>query len=175
MELPHSSCNVLCNNLVIGRIPFKDDIQKIIDNFDVIVNLTHELDYTDEYVDISHPITIINLPIKDYGIPNEKQLKPYEELIVSLVNSVSRNLRIYLHCKAGIGRAGTMGAIVYGIYYDVPADKAIDKLEESMKTRKNKRFEHVQSPNSYIQVRFVDDMIYKFTGKRAKKLPSREV
>jgi len=175
MELPHSECNVLCKNLVIGRLPFKEDIQKIVDNFDVVINLTQELDYTSKEVSIPHPFTIIHLPIKDHGIPNESQLKPYEELIISLVNSMSRNERVYLHCKAGISRAATLGAIVYGIYYDVPADKAIRIVEESRKTRRNDKHKDIPTPTSMIQVNFIDDMIYNFTGKRANKLPFRKI
>ena len=174
MELPHTDCNILYKNLVIGRLPFDEDIQKIVDNFDVIINLTQELDYTQKKVDIAHPFTIIHLPIEDYGIPDGSEIKPYEELIISLVNSLSRDERIYLHCRAGIGRAGTLGAIVYGIYHDIPADEAIEVVDKSMKTRDNDRFKDYNSPMTSVQVRFVDDMIYKFTGKRAKNLPSRK-
>lgn len=174
MELPHKECNLFFNNLVIGRLPTKKDIQKIVDNFDVIINLTQELDYTDEIVEITHPVTIIHLPIKDHSIPNEKTIKPYEELIESLVNDVSRNLRVYLHCKAGIGRAATLGAIVYGIYHDMAADKAIEELSKSMETRENQIYKNIPSPENSIQVKFVDDMIYKYTGKRADVLPKRK-
>lgn len=64
-----------------------------------------------------------NLPIGDFGAPSGPQF----DLFFLFVRDGLREGKILLHCQAGIGRTGTMGA-AYWLRRGLALDTAIDRI-----------------------------------------------
>lgn len=64
----------------------------------------------------------VNLEVEDYEVPSLEELRKF----IDLANQASEKSPLYVHCKAGIGRTGTMIAC-WRITQGWSADKAIEQ------------------------------------------------
>jgi tetrapyrrole methylase family protein / MazG family protein len=93
--------------LAIGPYPCQSDIEYLHQQgFRAIVRFTEETQsaYTlpEEWIDSLH------LPIADYGLPRVEQVG---QLVRHMHFYLQQGIKVYLHCRAGYGRAGTMAAL----------------------------------------------------------------
>ena len=94
----------------------------------VCLNERHELD--DRYpayvrwLDESGPERVLWFPIPDLHAPRHDAAI---ELVGAIVDRLVAGERLIMHCGAGIGRAGTIGAAVL-VVLDVPLDDALDTI-----------------------------------------------
>lgn len=60
----------------------------------------------------SHGLAWDWLPIVDGCAPDERLLTPWQTLGPSLVGEIQEGSRVVVHCKGGLGRAGTVAAML---------------------------------------------------------------
>lgn len=60
----------------------------------------------------AHGLDWIGLPIKDGDAPDHRFLRQWETLGPSLVRTISSGGRVVVHCKGGLGRAGTIASLL---------------------------------------------------------------
>jgi protein-tyrosine phosphatase len=63
----------------------------------------------------------IHHPIEDFNIPNQIQM---QSILLSIQSGLENGGKVYVHCKAGIGRTGTVAA-VWLIEQGLSPDKAL--------------------------------------------------
>ena len=67
-------------------------------------------------------MTVVHLPITDFGIPSE-------EIITSFIEEIKQakeqNQKVGIHCKYGIGRTGTMLALYLIEFADMTPEEAL--------------------------------------------------
>lgn len=59
-----------------------------------------------------HGLIWHGLPITDGFAPDERFLAPWADLGVALVSEITAGDRVVMHCKGGLGRAGTVAAML---------------------------------------------------------------
>lgn len=94
-------------------------------------------------------------PIKDRGAPTLTYLRTIVDFILSLEEGV-----IYLFCKGGHGRSGTVAAAVYGTIHDLSGVEAMAHINKEWHTQRNMRYirpkiRRLGSPQTAIQKRTV--------------------
>lgn len=103
----------------------------------VIVNLLHEHDYASGLRDYTpmlkemcleaeRKIEIIRSPIPDFSVPDTQQMLEVQSKIEQLLGADDNN--IYLHCRAGLGRTGTVAATLLKRRSGVNNDNVFDQL-----------------------------------------------
>ncbi len=65
-----------------------------------------------------------HLPIRDFGTPDDLAMRQWRTLSPLLHAVLDRGGRVLLHCRAGLGRSGTIAALVL-IEAGMPPDAAI--------------------------------------------------
>jgi protein-tyrosine phosphatase len=83
---------------------------------DVLVSLMT----SDEYIDCQmtslhekckqYNIELIKFPIIDHDVPKRTQLLKFHDLISSILNKLSNNYNVVVHCQGGLGRTGLVVA-----------------------------------------------------------------
>lgn len=68
-----------------------------------------------------HGMTWIHLPIEDYATPDEAFEASWPPASVAIHRALSGGSRVLVHCKGGLGRAGTVAAMVMVECGDGPA------------------------------------------------------
>ena len=58
-----------------------------------------------------HDFTWYHLPIVDYGIPEKMFMENWWDTYQTLMNELNKGNNIFIHCKGGIGRSGTVAAM----------------------------------------------------------------
>ena len=76
---------------------------------------------------------VIFKPIADGDITSDKRASSIAWMVYEALNEDDRI--VYLHCWGGHGRAGTIGAMVLGLWYRTPFVEAIAFLQKSHQTR----------------------------------------
>ena len=98
----------------------------------------------------------INFEIVDRGVEDDEKVK---ELIDSIISTQS--FPIYIHCKRGHGRSGTIAAILYGKMNNKTADESIDYIKKCHEKRTvvSKRIRQLNTPMNDTQ----KEQIYRLT------------
>ena len=71
-----------------------------------------------------HDFTWHHFPIKDYEIPDKTFMVNWEKKHVGLLNGLINGSNLFIHCKGGIGRSGTVAAM-FLIVSGMKNDKSI--------------------------------------------------
>ena len=77
-------------------------------------------------------IDVIFKPIADGDITTDKKAFSIARMIFQ---ALKNGHVVYLHCWGGHGRAGTIGAMVLGLWYRVPFEEVIAFLQKAHQTR----------------------------------------
>jgi hypothetical protein len=92
----------------------------------------------------------INHPIADFGVPTALQMR-------AILNSIDEALRlggkVYVHCRAGIGRTGTVAA-TWLVSQGMTGQAALDLLTQKWQAV-DKRFKEPHTPETEAQRQFV--------------------
>jgi len=103
--------------------------------------------------------SLIVLPIPDRQpigkTLEEKQL--YHNTIESLLTHLDKGRCIYIHCRGGHGRSGTMAAILYALRQKVDATEALRVIKEAHQKRivMSDKMRKLGAPQTAAQKRFV--------------------
>ncbi len=105
--MPLSMNWIVDNELAIGPYPAQQEIAWLHkEGFRVIVRLTEEehstYEITDEWLEALH------FPITDFGLPSVEQAALW---VRNMHFYKDAGQKVYLHCRAGYGRAGTMASL----------------------------------------------------------------
>lgn len=109
--------------------------------------------YTTNYNRIAHPI-------RDNTCPSRSQRKAFATLITRLADLVLNMCAgelVYIHCKGGHGRSGTVVAALVAYIYGVSGDRAINYtgLCHRQRPSMKEKWRRLGSPNTPSQKRFV--------------------
>uniref|UniRef100_UPI0040494C58 protein-tyrosine phosphatase family protein n=1 Tax=Fulvivirga sp. TaxID=1931237 RepID=UPI0040494C58 len=108
-----------------GKPGLYDDIDKDLDflidrKFDVIVTLTED----PLMIPHEHSFKLIHFSIPDMGIP---QPRPAYDLCLQIQELINEGHRVLVHCKAGLGRTGTILACML-VIQGMSSSEAIKKV-----------------------------------------------
>lgn len=93
-------------------------------------------------------VSVTYLPIKDKSVVGDATIREY----VSTVLELMKDNIVYMHCLGGKGRTGTVGAIVVGLWYQIPAKDALKFTRAAFKLRPNKGKRVTKVPQTAAQV-----------------------
>lgn len=91
-------------------------------------------------------------PIADFGVPTVKSM---QGILDSVRQALTRGERLYLHCKAGIGRTGTVAACIL-VDHGFTAEEALSLLHRKWQSV-DKRHAEPLTPETEGQRAFVRD------------------
>ena len=148
-------------NGLFGSWPSQDDITALIAwGVDVIVNLASasERKVTPYTVPPDTNITVINFPIRDTSIPDDKIA--FCSLVVKICDFLSKDMKVYIHCKGGHGRSGLLVAAVIAYTRRISPFDAIALTNEYHSKRQVMKeiWRSIGSPQTGNQKKFVIDM-----------------
>jgi len=157
--IPHEKCNYITNNIIIGSYPTVKTL-KILEDYgvDVFIDLRTATNYETHKEKYHFPIGIGKPPTK-------KQAKKILQII-----SQNENKLIYIHCKAGHGRAGTIGAYLIGKLYKLDTCEAVAYIEQQRNTRIDKTKNYIPTPETTSQISF---LIKEIGLKKNNTIPDR--
>jgi len=72
-------------------------------------------------------MSVIYLPIQDFGVPDESELRNSIERAVQILRN-GHNLAI--HCSAGIGRTGTFAACLFKRTWGITGEQSIEWIRQ---------------------------------------------
>lgn len=134
MLLADFSSFFIKDQALFGSYPTQEQIYLLEEwGVDLIINLTNPVEKK-----ISKYITnvkTINFSIRDRSIPNNKQL--FCALIIQLCDELNKNKKIFIHCKAGHGRAGLLVASILCYRMNLHPKEAIEFTTEFHSLRNN--------------------------------------
>ncbi len=105
-----------------------DDVRFLKENnFTTIVTLTED-EMNDDFKE--HSFEVIHYPIPDMGVPAMPRFA--HGICLDLKNKIDEGGTVLLHCKAGLGRTGTILACVL-VEFGYAPDKAITEVRSRIK------------------------------------------
>jgi len=104
----------------------------------------------------------INYPIKDQWIPSDTD--SFKDLVIDicfLITRLKENEKIYIHCKGGHGRSGTVVACILSLYYNFSSEKALQLTKEyhSNRIEMKDKWRKIGAPQTYTQKQFVKQFV----------------
>ena len=140
--------SIVDDNIYFGKYP-DESILKTLSNLNVstILDLTHFFENLPSYK-VPDNMKRIHFEIVDRGVEEDEKVK---ELIDSLISTQS--FPIYIHCKRGHGRSGTIASILYAKMNNKRADESIDYIKKCHEKRTvvSKRVRMLNTPMNDIQ------------------------
>ena len=155
MALPHARCNWLIDDKVLlGAAPRKEDFSQIVEcGIDVFVNLQ----VTEEWYVVEYPnLTCIHFPIKN---GRAGSLNETVKLVDKLLKMVKDGSKLYIHCRGGHGRAGTIGALMVGKLNNMNCNEAVEVIERKRETRIDKSRNFIPTPESTKQIKLIASIL----------------
>lgn len=148
-------------NGLFGSWPSQDDIAALLKwGVDVIINLAsaNERKVTPYTVPPDTNVTVINFPIKDTSIPDDRIA--FCSLVVKICDFLSKGMKVYIHCKGGHGRSGLLVAAVIAYNRHISPHDAIALTNEYHSSRRVMKeiWRSIGSPQTDNQKKFVIDM-----------------
>ena len=113
------------------------------------VDLTSQADPIKAYQPLGGAVRI-NHPITDFGVPSVKQM---QGILRSIDEALQQGGKVYVHCRAGIGRTGTVAA-TWLVNQGMKGPEALDLLLQKWQSV-DKRLEEPHTPETEAQRQFV--------------------
>jgi protein-tyrosine phosphatase len=95
-------------------------------------------------------VTYQRLPIPDFDVPDASRMN---EVLDSIDKAINSNRNVYVHCRGGIGRAGTAVGC-YLVRHGNTGNEALEEVNRLFQFS-DRRFDSFHSPETDEQVHFV--------------------
>jgi protein-tyrosine phosphatase len=155
---PHGNTYWLwAGHVLAGEHPAKEGEEQLSEKLQLfaLAGITHFIDLTSpaDPVKTYQPLggaVRINHPITDFGVPSPLQM---QGILQSIQSALSQGGKVYVHCKGGIGRTGTVAA-TWLTEQGLDDKQALALLLQKWQAM-DKRFEEPHSPETQAQREFV--------------------
>ena len=141
----------------------RTDMRRLRDHWgaDVLVSLIEEFEYEryemDAYAKEAQEagIAVEEFPIVDVNVPREEQVEEYADLVDKIVGFLRDGRNTVVHCRAGIGRTGTVvSSILVGLGHDP---------EDAMRLASEVR--GIEVPQTEEQRKYVREFAKRYGGR----------
>jgi protein-tyrosine phosphatase len=155
---PHGNTYWLwAGRVLAGEHPAKDGVEKLPEKLQLfaLAGMTHFIDLTaptdsvKPYQALEGAVRI-NHPITDFGVPSPLQMR---SILQSIQSALDQGGKVYVHCKGGIGRTGTVAA-TWLTEQGLDGEQALALLLQKWQSM-DKRFEEPHTPETEVQCKFV--------------------
>lgn len=155
---PHGNTYWLwAGHVLAGEHPAKEGEVQLSEKLQLfaLAGITHFIDLTSpaDPVKTYQPLggaVRINHPITDFGVPSPLQM---QGILQSIQSALSQGGKVYVHCKGGIGRTGTVAA-TWLTEQGLDDKQALALLLQKWQAM-DKRFEEPHTPETQAQREFV--------------------
>ena len=155
---PHGNTYWLwAGHVLAGEHPAKEGEEQLFEKLQLfaLAGITHFIDLTSpaDPVKTYQPLggaVRINHPITDFGVPSPLQM---QSILQSIQSALSQGGKVYVHCKGGIGRTGTVAA-TWLTEQGLDNEQALALLLQKWQSM-DKRFEEPHTPETEAQRQFV--------------------
>ena len=155
---PHGNTYWLwAGHVLAGEHPAKEGEEQLSEKLQLfaLAGITHFIDLTSpaDPVKTYQPLggaVRINHPITDFGVPSPLQM---QGILQSIQSALSQGGKVYVHCKGGIGRTGTVAA-TWLTEQGLDDKQALALLLQKWQAM-DKRFEEPHTPETQAQRAFV--------------------
>ena len=145
------------NKALFGGFP----IQEYVDEYESngvrhFINLTYDNETKIKPYKTNY--NYIQFPIKDHRVPTDwKLFSIFIIKIANIINNLSLNEKIYIHCKAGHGRSGVVVACLLCYLYNYSPSDAITKTNKYHNKRVilKEKWKKIGSPQTRAQKHFI--------------------
>jgi len=128
------------------------------------VDLTHPDELPPYDIDLPANVDYVRKPIKDHSIPQAKAAMT--EILEAIQDSLRSRRPTYVHCRAGIGRTGTVVGCLL-VERGLSGAEAVEELNRLWKqSRRSKSWPEV--PETEDQARYIRDWTAKSPPKRPR-------
>ena len=155
---PHGNTYWLwAGRVLAGEHPAKDGDEQLPEKLQLfaLAGITHFIDLTSATDPVKPYQTLggavrINHPITDFGVPSLIQM---QSILQSIQSALTQGGKVYVHCKGGIGRTGTVAA-TWLTEQGLDSEQALALLLQKWQSM-DKRFEEPHTPETEAQRQFV--------------------
>jgi ribA/ribD-fused uncharacterized protein len=154
---PHTRCNFLTEDgrIIMGAVPQMEGLNALL-NYGVSCFVNFDKNSGWYYSKLPKDIEYIEFPIAPGRAPAKKKT---EILIHRILQLYNKGNIIYIHCRGGHGRAGTIAAIIIGYLKKFNLYDAIEWVISSRKTRPDTSRNFIPIPETNSQVKFISKFL----------------